>query len=335
MLVPVSGAFASVALSVSLFVMALAVAQFGDFAGPVLTGSDRSMQQYESFRLHVERDGHHELVVLGNSIARHSVNIRQLQHDLEPVLGRKLAAYNFAAGGTPPDALDVLVELIHGIDDPETWLIVLSPTMAAGRSEGAEQRRGLMHASPYGLAVRDPILWRGVLQRWLLDHVALARMRYGLRAEALGEPTSERWTGRYTTEFGYQKNKKLSSSAEAWERVRQRMHGWRFPAGGNRRILEQLVRRIQAHGGEVWLIEGAFHPRRLAALPDPAANLAMARAAIVAVAEVTGSHALLLPDHLRFSESDFADVSHLDAESAARYTAWLSASLARELRVAR
>ena len=97
----------------------------------------------------------------------------------------------------------------------------------------------------------------------------------------------------------------------------------------------ETVRGIQAHGAEVWLIEGAFHPRRFAALPDPERDLAAARAAIRTVAEDTGSRALLLPADLSFPESDFGDVSHLNAGGAAKYTAWLAAALGPGLRAAR
>ena len=103
MLCAVNRSCLSFRLSVSLLALVVAAIQLGDRLGlvvaPILTGSDTSMQQYESFRAHAERDGHHNLVVLGNSIARQSVNIRRLRRELEPRLGRTIAGYHFAAGG--------------------------------------------------------------------------------------------------------------------------------------------------------------------------------------------------------------------------------------------
>ena len=266
--VHVSGNGASIVLSAAIVALVVAIAQLADLRAPILTGSDKSMQQYESFRLHVERDGHHELVVFGNSIARQSVNIQQLQRQVEPVLGRPLVAYNFAAGGTPPNALDVLVDLVYSLDAPEICVVVLTVMMTAARNEAVIERANMMHESPYGRALRDPVPWRGPLQQWLLDNVAFTRLRYALREAALGELPSERQPGVYNPERGYKQTQKRATSGKSWESVLEKMRNARFETEEKRQVLLEMVRGIQAHGAEVWLVEGAFHPRRFAALPD-------------------------------------------------------------------
>jgi hypothetical protein len=326
----VNSSCASTLVSVSVFVLVVAVAQFGKFATPILTGSDKSMQQYDSFRIHVERNGHHELVILGNSSARRGVNIRQLQRELTPVLGRTLTAYNFASGGTPAAALDQLAGLVYGVDDPEICVIILSTRMTVTRPQNAE-RAQLMQESPYGLALGDPIRWRGALQRWLLDHVAFVRLRYSLHGMALGEQPNEAQPGGYEPKFGHLPLKRLVTRSEELERARKEMsEGW-LEAKGTQQVLVDTVRGIQAHGAEVWLAEGALHPVRYAAMPEPERTVATARATMSRVAEITGAHALVFRSDPMFSESDFGDSLHLNPRGAKKYTAWLAASLARHL----
>ena len=326
---------ASIWVSLTLLASVVATVQVGDrldlFAQPVLTGSDKSMEQYESFRAHVERDGHHDLVVLGNSIARQSLDIQQLQRELEPALGRRLVGYNFGAGGTPPNALDVVAGLVYGIDDPEICVIVMTARMLAAWDDQMTDRGGLMHTSPYGQAILDPIAWRGAIQRWLLDNVALARMRYGVREVVSGDPPARRTRGGYDSALGYLATRKGTATEESWERVRERLANAPFDLKGRPEFLLEQIRGIQAKGAEVWLVEGALHPRRLVALPDPSRNLADARRMLRQIADATGARALLIPPDLRFSQSDFGDTSHLDPEAAARYSSWVAAELAQDL----
>ena len=145
---------------------------------PVLTGSDKSMDQYESWRLHVERDGHHDLIVFGNSVARQSVDVGLLEARAGKRLGRHLIGYNFGAGGTNKRSLPILVDLAYGVDQPPILIVVVTPRMVGQPGPRARQRDRLMHASPYGRALTDSVDWRGSLSRWLLDSVSAFGARY-------------------------------------------------------------------------------------------------------------------------------------------------------------
>ena len=59
----------SLAATGALLVALVVGVQGAALPRPVLTGSDRSMEQYETFRANVARDGHHDLLVLGNFLA--------------------------------------------------------------------------------------------------------------------------------------------------------------------------------------------------------------------------------------------------------------------------
>jgi hypothetical protein len=152
----------------SLVLLGVAV-QHADFTAPILTGSNQSMDQYESFRAHLERDGAHDLVVFGNSVARQGVDIRLLREELEQRLGAPFLAFNFGAGGTPPAMLSYMIDLVYGIDRPRYAVIVVTPGLAgAGVREQAGRE---LRESPYGEALHDPVRWRGALRRWSLDHL--------------------------------------------------------------------------------------------------------------------------------------------------------------------
>jgi hypothetical protein len=317
---------ASILLTLSSLVVIVLVAQVSGRTPPVLTGSDKSMEQYEAFRANVERDGPHDLIVLGNSIARQSIDPRQLQRALSDARGNAVKAYNFAAGGTPPMALDLLAELAYGVDDPEICIVVLTPRMAAAWTSDTPDRAQLMLASPYGLAIRDPVHWRGEARRWLLDHVAISGLRYGLRDSLLGTPPVPRRRGTYDEQLGFLTSEAHAAGPAVWRRIREQSRDW-LVTEEKRRTLLEVVKRIRSLGPEVWLVQGATHPRRIAALPDPDRNLAEARRVIAQVAAETGSNALLIPDELSFSEDEFSDTTHLGARGAQRYTAWLASEL--------
>jgi hypothetical protein len=316
-------------MTAALLALMAAAAQLGDFTPTILTGSDRSMDQYESFRIHVQRDGPHDLIVFGNSVARQAVDTPRLRRLLAEEFGRPVLAYNFGAGGTMPPMLPYIVKLAYGVDQPRFCVVVLTPRMAAAWSSGVEERSRTLRESPYGVALHDPIRWRGALRRWLLDHVAIFALRYSAKDVILGNQLDRREPAGYSDNFGYRISTHWDRrDARRLLRLSQRMKVWPV-SDEKRQVLVDTVRLLQSYGAQVWLAQAPTHPQRIALMPDPAVNLRTARGIMSSVAAETGAQALLLPEGLAFPASEFVDTVHLNAAGAAKYTDWLAESLAR------
>jgi hypothetical protein len=315
----------SLLLVSALLASVVVFTQVGSFVPPILTGSDKSMEQYESLRIHVERDGPLDAIVIGNSSARQGVITRRLIAELEEELGQPVRAYNFSAGGTGARMLPYLVELAYGIDRPPNCIFVLTPRIfIASWTETAEERLALVERSPYYEALADPLPWRSAVRRMLLDRVSLFGLRFRVKRWLLGQATPPREPGRYDENLGYQLRKRTPKELQ-WEKVRRRLHDWRIHENRNRAIAE-AVRLAQSYGARVWLVEGALHPQAIASMVEPVEKMRIMRKILRGIAEETGADWIALPQE-GYTANDFVDTSHLNAQGATKYTHWLAESL--------
>ena len=140
----------------ALLSMGVLVAQFGSFTPPILTGSNKLMEQYEAFCGHIEHEGPFDVIVLGNSVARRGIDPIQLSEHLEERLGHSLRIYNFGVGGMTTPALGYVTDLAYGVDQPSTALVVLGLRMAAAWTPRVKDLVEIQLTSPYGQAVTDP-----------------------------------------------------------------------------------------------------------------------------------------------------------------------------------
>lgn len=324
----------SLSLAVVLLFVCIGVAQWGSFTQPVLTGADRIMDQYESFRAHVARDGHHDLVVFGTSVARQGVNVSQLQDRMARDRGRPVLAYNFGSGGNSVPTLLDSVELVYGVDDPPLALVVVTLRMASCWRDDLDEGLRLVLASPYGQALGDPIAWRGALSRWLLDHVAAFGLRHRLQGVLLGRPSLDRSPGGYEPRRGYQSWP--PQDADHVERQRESDRGGDWSVSETKASqLAEVVHRLEAHGARVWLVEAPVHPDRAAELAELGVPPSVTARVIRQVASETGARTLLLPRDFELAPSEFTDLWHLRKNGATRYTAWLADALEADLEDAR
>jgi hypothetical protein len=304
--------------------MASLTALFGSvqIAAPqpsILTGSDTSMTQYQSFRANVAQDGPHDLILFGSSTAQQGIDTLVLKSRLQDKLGEPIVAFNFGAGGTSAATLPFHIELAYGVDRPPTAVIMLTP-QAAKTNDG--HRLALAIDSPYGAALYDPVSWRGALRRWLLDHIQLFGVRHRIRAAMVGD-TPVKWQNNgYDDSFGYHPPSRHEtvdpSKARPYRQFTVPM------ADGQVDLLVTSVRRLQSYGAEVWLTESPMNPNRY---QDVEAVNAHIRGGIERVAEQTGAHALLLPDDLEFPPTKFADENHMNRAGAVLFTEWLAEEL--------
>ncbi len=319
------------ALSLSLSaLLLLAMVTFTNLAGfsqPVLTGSDQLMTQYESFRVHVARDGHYDLAILGNSVARKGVDIAVLLAELGEPRGAPLRAYNFAAGGVSSHTLPFAAKLLYAIDDPQDCVIVMTPDMIAEWSAESREWGEAIRDSPYGRALSDPVVWMGRARRLLLDHVAIVGLRSTLRNRLLGTPDEPRETiGGYDPAMGYSDSPRRTGRGRSWAKARERFSSWELPEEKARGSIE-AIRIAQLHGARTWLAEAPLQPRVVAMVPDPVDGMRRARAAIRRIGAITGTPVLWLPSDLSFTAVDFLDARHLNVRGARRYTEWLAMAL--------
>ncbi len=316
----------SLITTATLLVVATIVVQYGSFKLPILTGSDKLMEQYEAFRAHVARDGTFDMIVFGSSVARRGIDPDQLSARLHERFDESLRIYNFGVGGTMTPILSYVVDVAYGVDQPPIALLVVGLRMAAAWTDRVADVARIHHTSPYGAALTDPVEVRGRLKRWLLDHVAISGLRYSLKSALLGETEEKRRAGFYDGRNGFRQIGKVPESQQRWDLVNERMSEW-APTEAKRQILLHSVRHLQKRAAEVWLVQAPVHPRRLALLENPEASWQQAGELIAGVAEEAGTHSLLIPKNLVFSIEDFADTTHLTPDAAARYTAWIGDEL--------
>lgn len=324
----------SLITTATLLVVAMIVAQYGSFKLPILTGSNKLMEQYEAFRAHIARDGPFDMIVFGNSVARRGIDPDQLSARLHDRFDESLRIYNFGVGGTTTPILGYVVDVAYGVDQPPTALLVVGLRMAAAWTKRVGDVAKIQVASPYGAALTDPVELRGRVKRWLLDHVAITGLRYSLKSALLGETEEKRRAGFYDGRNGFRQIGKVPESQQRWDLVNERMSEW-APTEAKRQILLRSVRHLQKRAAEVWLVQAPVHPRRLDLLENPEASWQQSGELIAGVAEEAGTHSLLIPKDLVFSAEDFADTTHLVSEAAARYTAWLGDSIDVEPRRAK
>ena len=312
--------------SAALLSVGVWVAQFGSFTPPILTGSNKLMEQYEAFRGHVEHEGPFDIIVFGNSVARRGVDPIQLSEHLEERWGDSLRIYNFGVGGTTTPAFGYVVDMAYGVDQPVTALAVLGLRMAAAWAPRVNDLVEIRLTSPYGRAVTDPVRWRGKLQRWLLDHVQVFGLRFSLKAALLNEGEKVRRVGSYDGKRGYRPTATVGGADQRWDIVRERKKEW-APDAGRRQVLFDAIDHLTNRAKEVWLIQAPVHPKRLSMIEDSRRKWEQFGQVLVDVGDATGSRVLLIPDDLTFDSNDFADTTHLTPNAAARYTAWIGDEL--------
>jgi hypothetical protein len=289
----------------------------------ILTGYKGSMFQYESLRAHVARDAGLDLVVIGDSFARQSVDMPLLIEALGERGRPGLRGYNVAAGGISGPMLSFLTWLVYGAVQPEYCILVTAPVSFSGWSELIEPRSLTVAESPYGVAFTDPVRWRGVLQRFLLDHVGLFTLRFSAKQLLIGGDLQEREAGGLQEDLGF--TPRDDQAAEPGPRARDRLED----SSGFAEIERSLAAAIdipRTAGAQVWLVEGVTHPDVIATLKR-GGRLSAARRSIAGAGEASGATVLLLPPELSFEESEFADWHHLGRQAAARYTRWLAGAI--------
>jgi hypothetical protein len=307
---------------------AAAYGELAPSAPAVLTGSSQSMWQYESFRAHVDRDGPHDFIVLGNSFARQGVRTRLLDAELQAGLGRPVRGYNFASGGVSAPMLPLQTRLAYGIDQPPLCLFVINPPMLAVWTSLDGVRNRSFEASPYGLAVGDSLRWRGAIRRALLDGVGLFRWRYTLKDRLVGEPPAPRRIGRYHEAAGFAVIAADPDDLE-WATVQRRYRNWSIEAERNG-MLAEAVRVARDRGARVILVEAARHPDTASHVPDLDAKLRELQEALLAVGAAAGADVILQDGGLHVSAADFLDTHHLNEQGAEAFTVWLARRIPAE-----
>lgn len=309
---------------------AFVIAQVGRFPEPVLTGNDHWADQYESFRAHVTRDGPHELLILGNSVARQGVRVRLMSSALGDRFGVVVQAYNFGAGGTDGSTLPLLTRLAYGVDRPGWCVFVVAPPMVAGRTDLKETNRRFLLSSPYGRALTDPLGWRAAIRRSLLDHVTLCRLRYAIKAFLRGEPQELHHASGHRVGAGYLGIPEAPPGPLPWERLLPAYREWVIDAASAAGLVD-AVRLAQTHGTRVWIAEAPTHPGLGDFVPELDRRLAEFRELLGDAGRSTGGEVLLLGEDLELTAEDFRDTQHLRPDAADRYTTWLSERMVTSL----
>lgn len=303
--------------------------QVANIEPPILTGNDQSMEQYESFRAHVTRDGPFDMIVFGNSMGRQAINPAVLRSELERRSQNRLI-YNYASGGTSAAMLPYQIELAHGIDRPPHSIIVLSLRHTGHVRRDLDDRLEIVRTSPYGSALADPLRWRGRARRWLLDKVAVYGLRYSAKELLLGTTPESRKRGSYTGRYGYRVARQRRPEDLDWEARCAQSPNWQ-PAGETKMAeLSRTIRLLQERGSTVTLVQAAIHPRLVECLPGSSATVEAMRQVIRDLAEQTGAHALIPPDSLELLPEEFTDINHLNVRGARKYTMWLGEALISE-----
>lgn len=315
----------ALAAAAAVLAGAAAYGELAPTAPAVLTGSSQSMWQYESFRAHVERDGPHDFIILGNSFARQGVVTRQLDTELQARLGRPVRGYNFASGGVSAPMLPLQTRLAYGIDRPPLCLFVVNPPMLAVWTSLDGIRNRSFEASPYGLAVGDSLRWRGAIRRALLDRVGLFRWRYTLKDRLVGEPPSPRRIGKYHEAAGFAV---IAADPEdlRWGTVQRRYRNWSIAAERNV-MLAEAARVARNRGARVVLVEAARHPDTASHVPDLGAKLQEFQDTLLEIGARAGADVILQDGGLRVEAADFLDTHHLNEQGAEAFTVWLAARI--------
>ncbi len=316
----------SLIIAAALLVLGMMSAKWILIRPTILTGSNKLMTQYESFRAHVENEGSFDVIVFGNSVARQGIEPLQLGARLSERFGKPIRVYNFGTGGMTELTLPYTSDMAYGVDQPSVALLVVGLRIPTARSQGAHERAETQHASPYGQAFADPVEWRGWLKRWLLDHVTAFRVRYSLKSTILGEHITWHKAGVNDGRRGFEYATIVPVDEQRWNLVQKQTGSW-SEVEAKKQVLLDAVLHLKRHAPVVWLIQAPVHPRRLSRFDDPEGSWKLFGQLIVDAAAKAHVHALILPDQSTFPAEEFADVHHLNPEAAQRYTAWIGDEL--------
>ncbi len=315
------GAVRSLGFAMAIVLVFAGLLQTAALPKPILTGSDRSMGQYESLKLHVARDGGYDVLFLGNSFTRQGVDVEIFDKDIKQRTGRIVESFNFGAGGTPLSVLPHVTRLAFRADTPTTSVFVLVPQMFSFRSDTGSAAA----ASPYGEAFADPIALRGALSLWLLDRVSLFAQRFGIKSALVFDHDAQRIEAKHQDRRGFQPNTRTAPPPprdELSNRARVRRLARISP-----RAYAKLVESIgiaKAAGSQVWLVEGVANPDHFSLIDKPAERLRDIERLLMQAGKEMGANVVLQSKDFTLGPTDFADANHLKPAGAERFSHWLA-----------
>lgn len=324
-------ALAALLLSLS---SALVVAQLLPLQLPVLTGSDRSMQQYDSLRAYAETREHLDWVAIGSSFVRQGVNPKQVDEVLTLRTERHTTGYNFGSGGLAISMLEPMIELAYAGAAPAgsaVAVVVVQPSMLFTSSTVIRERESLVAESPYGRAVLDDVAPRRWIARVLLDHVRLAGLRYRFKAALLGDGEERKsWTQLTPGETrGYVviDDTWKPPGRGAWKRFLRFLEGGLDPDRAAQVLATALKRARGTHAAGVVLVEGAQHPGAIVRMEKEGFPASLLRTVLVQAAREAHVPLVTLTNVPQFGEREFRDPKHLNEVGATRYSQWLGEAL--------
>ena len=310
-----------VAWTALLLIGSAAALQLAPMRPPVLTGSDRTMQQYERFREHTARGDVFDWIAFGSSFTRRGLDPRVVDPLWSQRSARPVHGYNFGTGGLSVLRLESIVELAYGVQPPATALFVLPPTMLFTASPRALRRSRLLAESPYGRALDDPVAPRGSASRWLLDRVALIGLRHAFKDRLLGRAGTA-WEPLEPSESrGFDLRE---GERDTFKRFQRFLRGGVDPPFATARIVDALARARALGASRLVVVEGLLHPRAMRLVEEAELWVDAYRRLLSDAAARAGAQVLLREGEAPFPESAFLDPQHLSAEGAARFSEWIA-----------
>jgi hypothetical protein len=280
-----------------------------------------------------------EVVVLGNSRARHGLDTAALEASLSPVLGRPARAWNHGQGGvTGWSILSSALRVLDRPRPPALAVILLAPAdlveatppelraMTWSKGWRPADLPALLRA---GVGVEDALTALGCSLSELLRH--RPRLLALLAGAPLGSPLGPDRQG-YKDEAPVAPEVQRARALARAAGYRQELVGPGVRLSADKLgCVEEAVRRLRAAGVRVALV--------LSPASSPVADLNRAPGSrvpeiLAALEALAARQGVPLRDHTRppvLSDSDFTDGDHLNRDGARRYTTWLAEDCLRPL----
>ncbi|HOX43326.1 MAG TPA: hypothetical protein PK668_07000 [Myxococcota bacterium] len=280
-----------------------------------------------------------EVVVLGNSRARHGLDTGALEASLSPALGRPARAWNHGQGGvTGWSLLSGALRMLERARPPALAVLCLAPadlveatppelrhmTWSQGWRPG--DLPALLRA---GVGVEDALTAFGCSLAEVLRH--RARLLSLLGGAPPGSPLPADAQG-YKAEAPVPADLQRARALARAEGYRRELVGPGVRLSADKLgCLEEAVRRLRAAGVRVALV--------MSPASSPVAALNRAPGSVVpgllaALEALAGRQGVPFWDHTRppgLTDADFTDGDHLNRDGARRYTTWLAEEFLRPL----
>lgn len=269
-----------------------------------------------------------DCIFLGNSLVHRGIDPRVFDRVYGQLTGRKLSSFNFGVAGLAPEGARLVARVLIGLYHPK--LLVLGTTVNDYRDGFGVRTSTLIADNPW---IRYQ-LGHFSLAGWLAEESAAYRffLRFLIWLE---EPELSRRISRQESEmttagFGPENRSQNIDENRGSRRLQQQYRKWEHFRFGRGELSNLVDIMGAASSTEFILLEMPVHHSCFQFLKDKVHGYLMAREEIQNLAANSGEPFVELETTRLIPDDGWADLHHMNAKGADRFSRWLAGQVARE-----